>query len=475
MPKTTKKTAVVVVEKKHAKPTAKQAKQKGSRAIVLKGHGGYVADLASKGGAAIGKFLGNSAESIFGKIFGFGDYRTRAAALNMGNSPPSFASSGPPVVCHREFIGNVYSSTAFTLTSYPINPGITATFPWLGPMSWNFEQYIPEGLLFEYKPLSADALASTNTALGTVVMSTEYDSSKPNFTSRLEMENYEYTTSTKPSDAMLHPVECSNKMNPLGEYYVRSVTGTVSQDIKFYDIGKLQVATEGMQAAGVLIGELWATYKFKFIKPRLGTTGLVNPLGWTHLRSFPTIATQPLANATVISGACGVTVTQTNSVLSFATPGRYMVMAGVTQGSPPANNYMSFAISGTATYLTWASLFNSGTGVPFFNGGTTSTSTGNICGFAVIDVNKAADLTLANPQGLIIGVGASLGTSPNLDVVIVSLPSLTTPSEVQPLCMSDLLDSFREFQDRLKRLEVETTVPSIGQCEYVAVRSPHMR
>lgn len=54
----------------------------------------------------------------------------------------------------------------FNYSTWQLNPGQKSLFPWLAGIASNFESYKFHGLVFEYKSMSADALNSTNTALG---------------------------------------------------------------------------------------------------------------------------------------------------------------------------------------------------------------------------------------------------------------------------------------------------------------------
>jgi predicted nucleic acid-binding Zn ribbon protein len=78
------------------------------------------------------------------------------------------------VITHREYITDIVTSStagAFSYVTYSINPGQDSLFPWLSNIAQCFEAYKMHGLVFEYKSMSADALNSTNTALGQVILS----------------------------------------------------------------------------------------------------------------------------------------------------------------------------------------------------------------------------------------------------------------------------------------------------------------
>jgi hypothetical protein len=136
----------------------------------------------------------------------------------------------------------------------------------LNPIAHSFQQYEIKGMVFEFLSTSANALNSTNTALGTVFMVTNYDSVAPPFASRKEMENTEFCSVTRPSRSMIHPIECKPQLTTLQTLYIRGEVDT-DFDIRFYDFGRFQIATEGMQAAGVEIGELWVSYDIELLKP----------------------------------------------------------------------------------------------------------------------------------------------------------------------------------------------------------------
>jgi len=218
---------------------------------------------------------------LLGAVGGYGDYNVRSNTLlglpNAGAVPDG--SLGPPMVInstngvhvkHREYITDVTSSTEFALNNYFLNPGLPATFPWLATVAQNFEQYKFHGVLFEFRSTSADALNSTNTALGTVIMGTDYNPASPNFVTKQQMENNEWTTSNKPSCTFIHPIECSSRETQVKLWYVRTGFVPDGQDQRLFDLANFQIAVVGSQAQAV-IGELWVSYDVEFFKPVLST------------------------------------------------------------------------------------------------------------------------------------------------------------------------------------------------------------
>lgn len=203
---------------------------------------------------------------------GRGAYNVSGNSLVTSNVNPSFRTGGDGVVlAHREFIANITSSVAFRNTSYPLNPGMRQTFPWLHDLAKNFEEYEMIGCVFEYNPTSGVAISGTNPALGVVVMATDYDAHNPSFATKQQMESYEFSTATAPSKQALHPVECAPRRNVLQSLYVRQQSESPPEpaDLRFYDMGNFQIATEGQLADGNTLGELWVTYHVRFRKPRI--------------------------------------------------------------------------------------------------------------------------------------------------------------------------------------------------------------
>jgi len=212
---------------------------------------------------------------LFKSVTGIGDYSVADTKTSRGggNGPPMFNGKGAPILEHREYIGDVFSSENFNITSYPINPGLAQTFPWLAQNALNFEEYKLIGCIFEYKAMSANALNSVDTALGTVILATEYDVESQGFTSKAQMENHMFASSAPPSTCQLHAVECNKKLNPLNVQFTRNGPVPTGADARMYDLGVFNIATQGMQSGSVNIGELWVTYKVQLLKPSLPLTG----------------------------------------------------------------------------------------------------------------------------------------------------------------------------------------------------------
>ena len=285
-------------------------------------------------GGPLGANLGMAAGDLISSITGFGAYQVRKNTVSEGNSVPTFKNTGDGmVVCHREFITDVKGSVDFAQQiKLFINPGLLATFPWLSQLATNFEEWDARGLVFEYRPSSGSAISSTSSALGVVVMATDYDVLNPDFTTKQQMESYEYSTSTVPFTGCMHPVECDRNKTVLPSLYIRSSPAVpAAADQRLYDMGKFQLATAGMQSV-YTVGELWVSYDMVFRKPRIPTT--LAP-AYSHFRETPA-GTATATNRLGTSGAVATANSTLNEIipngtngLVFSQVGTYLVQVSV--------------------------------------------------------------------------------------------------------------------------------------------------
>jgi len=223
-------------------------------------------------GGPVGSALGSSAGGALARWLGYGKYsvsRNSLTKMRPGNVPEMHQMNESIVLRHREYITDVITGTSngFNVNSYNLNPGVDTTFPWGSSVAQAYQEWKPKGIIFEFVSTSADALNSTNTALGSVIMATQYRASAPAFTSKSQMENEFFASSGKPSENQCHPIECAPKEDPYNIHYVRGNAVPTGDDVKLYDIGLFSLATTGFQASNVNIGELWVSYEIELLKP----------------------------------------------------------------------------------------------------------------------------------------------------------------------------------------------------------------
>lgn len=301
------------------------------------------------GASSLGSKLGKDAGDYFSKITGLGDYVVNANTL-MSNGVPVFKNGGDAttIICKSEYICDVLGSQNFVINTGPINPGNPTLFPWLSTVADSYEAYEFRGLILQYRPTCGSAVSSSNNAMGTVILSTEYDVLNPPFNSKRAMEAHQYTVSTAPFNSIIHPVECKPNLNVMKNMYVRNAFMPASADLRFYDLGNFSLATVGMQSNNVNIGELWISYEVVLYKPQL-------PNGsYAHL----TCASNCIYSNEISNNPAQTTLpfTQSGTTCSVSLPqaGNYSFNMDVvysSSGAATTNLLSTFVVPGTNSYL----------------------------------------------------------------------------------------------------------------------------
>jgi len=295
-------------------------------------------------GSTIAGPLGKAGGAAFAKLLGFGSYNVKQnSILSEGQSPAVMHSGSNKFrIRHREYIQDIVSSSvvnAFQLNSYAINPGLQQVFPWLSAIATQFEEYRILGMVFEFKTLYADAIASSaaNSSIGGVIMATDYNANNPNFINKQQMDNTQYTVSDKPSNSFYHPVECNPRETPLPMLYIRNGALDANIDQKTYDLGVFQVASFGIASTSVTLGELWCSYEIELSKP-ISTASLGQDILSDHIKLTGTVNnTHPMGTTSVVTS--GSSLGGTTSAVGYQWP------AWVQEG----NYLVVWALTGTAT------------------------------------------------------------------------------------------------------------------------------
>lgn len=368
---------------KPRRPRRRQQLVLRSRGPVVVGRGGYLsnalpyapqigAGLGGMIGGPMGALAGGAIGSFVDTVFGKGDYQVRTNTVlrpvPMGQPIPMFASlENATIITHSEYLGDVVepggNNGAFLNRTYPINAGLSGTFPWLSALAANYDQYLFSGLLFQFRSSSSviNNAAGAGLGLGMVILSTNYDSVQSPYATKTEMENAQYTISGRPSDTLTHPIECDRSITPISLLYSRFTDVPGGQDQRLYDLGIFQVATQGVpaNANAQTLGELWATYQVALVKPQLnsGSAGFtITSWKWQ------------LPIATVSSGGGAY----------FGNPASAAILVGGSSPNPPTLSnagvitfplgiqgsfQVTYSIYGASTTLTTAIAWTNGTNV----------------------------------------------------------------------------------------------------------------
>jgi len=341
--------------------------------------------LAGPAGAGLGRLAGSAISTITGS----GDYQVALPSDSMvlkDDQVPQFKAHGNrTTIAHREYITDIIAPTVpanFSATPYVVNAGQPATFPWLASLAARFQKYRFRGLVFEFKTLSADY--STGAALGSVILATNYNTNDATFSSKISMENSAFAVSCKPSQSMLHPLECDPSLDSPWKY-TRDGINPVSAP-QLYDVANVYVATQGLTApAGTVLGELWATYVVDMIEPIIPPPGTGSLAGayLSMATNYNTVTSGfgqgPLLNSTTFGCSYLSNLVSTN--------------AGITAAN--------FSI--TATPILGASLSTS----TIFIIGSTVVGNASTSGTQVLGFNRNGNYLLISNIGVLSGAASS--------------------------------------------------------------------
>jgi hypothetical protein len=317
-------------------PSSQKSLLSSLGALALRGVGGL-------GGAILGNpAAGYNAGAGISKWLGMGDYQLDCNSIieKAAKGVPFMHKTGQTTrIQHREYITDVVTSPTqglFLNQQLPLNPGMFVTFPWLSTIASQYQEYTFKGLVFHYISTSGESVASTNTALGSVIMAAQYRSTALPFSNKTLMLNEYFSNDGKPSEDIAHPIECNPAENPFNIQYVRTGAVPSGEDEKMYDLGTFNYATVGYPSASGNIGELWVTYDIELRKPQVGASPNIQYAHYTGNGSYTT--TTPLGSLAPISvyDTIGVIITSnTTKTITFpvGTIGDYMitvVYAGAT-------------------------------------------------------------------------------------------------------------------------------------------------
>nr|QKV51102.1 putative capsid protein [Crucivirus sp.] len=230
-------------------------------------------------GAAVGGHLGGMAQNAFRNLTGLGEYKVKMNTLWDGTDPPQVVNTfgeDATIIRHREYLGDLRSGkfpvggsvTDFVIGQWTIQPGNPALFPWLSTIADNYQEYEMRGMIIELKTLTSDF--SDKSVLGSFFMGTQYNVLEPAPASKRQLENLQYSTSSKPSESMIHAIECAPNLNAQTHLYVAQDGVVKTGDSRLYDLGNIFIGSQGIPVEDAPIAEIWCSYEVALFKPQLG-------------------------------------------------------------------------------------------------------------------------------------------------------------------------------------------------------------
>lgn len=170
---------------------------------------------------------------------------------------------------NSELIGTVNGSQTFNLTRYPVNPGMSQTFPWLSVQATQWQQYTFHNLSFRY-------ITRTGTdARGSVIISPDYNPTELPPTTEQQASN----TMDAVEDVIWKILVCrltKSAMFPFGpRKQIRN--GAIAGDLSVYDACRLFIITTECANTDA-IGKLWVDYDVELFVPQNSLSGLPSPI-----------------------------------------------------------------------------------------------------------------------------------------------------------------------------------------------------
>lgn len=241
-------------------------------------------------------------------------------ATQRSNRPAKVTSSPGPdariTVRHTEYLGPVTGTAVFQPTSYPINPGLVGTFPWLSSIASCYEFYQFKELSLEFRPLCGTGNS------GGVLLAVDFDALDSAPTTIQKMMTYQ--TATQGPVYMPATIRCPpSNMTKFGvQKFVRHGSNPAASDLKTYDIGKFWVGTESTNE-GFHAGNLLLHYEVILSNPHTPTAA-----PWDSSASIHSITASnlnPFQGAVFRNGSVVAPIVEAEDSRSFwLAPGQYL-------------------------------------------------------------------------------------------------------------------------------------------------------
>jgi hypothetical protein len=239
-------------------------------------------------------------------------------------------NSASKTVTKDEYIGDIAGTVAFTTTQYSVQPGQTATFPWLSIEAKQWEKYEFQKLEFYLKPEVTQY--TTNANSGKVILSFDSDASDPAPLNKQEAEDV-----MPMADGMSYQTISLNipkfiLQSHHDSFYVRPGNLPGGADIKTYDLGNLFVSTIGQGAGVPNMMELRVRYTCTLMIPILENTAAAPQNNQvSNLVDSKAVLTTTVAYQPLLASAASTALAVTNGLNVVNTAGSIV---------PPPGNYI---------------------------------------------------------------------------------------------------------------------------------------
>jgi len=263
-----------------------------------------------------------------------------ASGQTTGQARISRTSADSCRIVHRELIASVTGSVAFTVAqSFPLNPGMPVTFPWLSNEAAGWERYRFNKLRFCYYTRTGSNVP------GSVMLSPDYDPADPAPIGEQIASSYQDAQEDAPWKDIHCELMARELMGDMKEKTIRNGALAANQDIKTYDAGNLHLCT--VDGTAVSWGKLWVEYDVTLYTPQVPAGGF-NSNGTLASGGGSIAAATPFGAVPVATGSVVLAAAATNVVsLSNLQIGSKILISAWVQGT-----VISAASIATVTGLT---------------------------------------------------------------------------------------------------------------------------
>jgi hypothetical protein len=250
------------------------------------------------------------------------------------------------VISHREYIGEVVSDgSGSQRVVYPINPGLSSSFPWLSAIAVRFETYMFSKLTFLYC-----SSVGTDTD-GTVALCPDYDPDDDN-------ESLTKASYMQFADSIRMPIWETKRMNCTPKnlrkrrtYFTRSRAVQNRKDFDTCSLAILYTSSDTMT-----IGELWVEYTIHLETPQIQDEYDAEAMASNSTGGIPDDAIysdsgNPDNLQTIVSNCEGVFEFVDESTLRINQAGRYLLTSNITDSASGLALVASMAAGVNATKI----------------------------------------------------------------------------------------------------------------------------
>jgi hypothetical protein len=262
-------------------------------------------------------------------------------------------SSGDSVrIIHRELLGNIIGSTNFAVyKTLNVNPGLSASFPWLSTQAVGWEKY-------KFHKLKFCLYTRTGTNVpGSQMIIPDYDAADAAPSSEIIASAYHGVAEDAPWKDLCSTLDVA-RLNR--ELFIRTGALPAGQDIKLSDIANVYFCT--IDGTAVNWSKLWVEYDVSLINQQLPSGG--SALTSTFAGSATTgglTAAAPFGTAPVQMGQIGIALGATNATIALSglTIGTEYAVSSFSTGTV-ISAYSVSALAGGAAVTAFSSCINTG-------------------------------------------------------------------------------------------------------------------